>query len=825
MAIDTRYQTLDELPEAGINLACTPSMYNYLDVLNEAWNNHTSLNGGNSYNESDRPTREISYVYALNSIYRDLNQWQKQYPEDESIPEMRQSIRDMFPYFMNNEFPQPEDAENPNFEIQDDAIQIDTKNSETNEIIDPQAVALDDKHILALNDLLAKLDSLFEKYMPSSYNEYKTAYITLENDEQSQDNEPAEDIETELSQDDEPAEEIGAEQPQDNKPIKNDTVEKRLHTSADFIRKMQFYIVRKAQGRQVFDFRTTEEKSRTFRNSFIRNIENVLKTHKNPEVSFAKSSQDFANFLDSNGMQMVWYQEPPYEFEFVNHLDEMKQDLLGDTPDNFYNTKLPVFLDLCKNLQEFNPQKTVSLSNKLKEFMAAPDKAKLVATIEEAKRISLDLQETDFIKSRVMRAAWNGIIKTPHKDKLSTFMQDILLIREHLGNPNASAELKKKIADYTSVSYKPEDYDLSQSEVWNICKQVPQFAELQNNLLKRICVLDIPPQKIPELSYADISYLLNSSIVSRTKSYSDGEGIPIASDKVKYFKELVKNNEKELRKSLQSYYQQKFTMQMINDGIAQKKSDVKIQKKVKAKAEIATEKVIKDMQAGRANKDFNGHHNFALSNISYFEKVTGKPFTEINKHIVLINKDFHDLIHMNENNVDKNGRIRIEQNLSHRTKYVPARLLLKENNKITGYIGRAYSFAIMAKPGIKAMIDFRSFIFDKEMHQENMRLQQQMIDCRKKRKNKFLNLTIPHLDLPRLREYLTELLHPAAQVELNNQAELQKARDLDKMNQERRNDGIKVIDKTPQPKNPPVAVKSPNRNLSWHLKNKNKKIK
>ncbi len=780
MAVDTRYQTIDDLPEAGINLACAPALANYSGVLNEAQKNQGTRNGGASYNESDIPTREISYVYALNSIYRDLNQWQNErnnLEDNVEVAGLRQEIRDIFPYFMNSEFPQPADAA-PNYVINDDFIQIDTKNIETNQIINPLSFSMDEAHAQSLDAFLQKIDAFIEK-------RHK-----------------------------EDAASKGG----------NSLINRNLSISLDFIRKMQFFIARKAQGRQVFDFRTTEEKSRTFRNGFIRNIENVLQTQKNKNVSFAKSTQEFSDFLDSNGMQVVWYQEPPYESEFVNHLDEMKQDLLGDTPDNFYNTKLPVFMDLCKNLHEFNPTEAASLKAQMDDFLNAPDKSKLAAAIEEAKRVSLDLQETDFVKSRVMRAAWDGMIANQPKKRLSPFMQEILLIREHLVNPNASEEMKQKIADYTSTHYKPEDYDLSQSKVWNICKQVPQFAQLEDALSKKICAMDIPPQKIAEFTYADVAYLLNHSVASRTKSFADNEGLAVASDKCRYFKELVANNEAELRKSLQSYYQQKFTMQLINDGVAQKKSDIKIQKKVAAEAEAAAESVIADMRAGRANKDFNGHHNFALSNIAYFEKVTGKPFTEINQHIVLINKDFHDLIHLNENNVDRNGQIRMNQNITHRTKYVPQNMLITKNNRISGYMGRALSFAVMAKSGIKAMIDFRSFIFDKETLQENIRAQQQMIDYRKEQKNKFNNLTVPHLDLPRLRQYMDDLLKPAEGIELGNQAELQKARQLDKMNRERRGN-IAVIDKTPQPKRAPSLSNNPNRALSWHLKNKNKKTK
>ncbi len=806
MAIKNRYRIIDDLPEAGVQLACTPALYNHLNVLNEAWQNNATLNGGASYNESDKPTREISYVYALNSVYRDLLQWQKQYPEEEIIPQMRQDICDMFPYFMQNEFPQPEDAETPNFEINEDAIQIDSKDPISGEIIDPQEFELDEEHQQALADFLNNIDTFIEsKYPTKTVTESEKADEEQPSAEEAdKDDEPAK-VEQVQSEEPEKVEqvqdkELTKEEDQASAPAqaKENTLSKRLRISSDFIRKMQFYLARKAQGRKVYDFRTTEEKSRTFRNGFIKNIENVLQAGKNEDVSFDTGTQTFCNFLDSNGMQMVWYQEPPYEAEFVNHLDEMKQDLAGDTPDDFYTTKLPIFLDLCKNLQESNPEETAALQTQMQDFLSKPSKEKLLGTIEEAKRVSLELQMIDEAKSKSMRAAWNGIIANPPRKRLSPFLQDLLQMRERLGSTNVSAEMQQKIAAYAAKRYTAEDYDFSQCKIWNICKQVPQFKPLEQLLFNKISALSVPPEKIASLTYDDVAYLLNNALPSRNKFSEKNDGLAIASDKSRYLKTLVKNNEKELRKSLQSYYQQKFTMQLVNDGIAQKKSDVKIQKKVAAEAAKATEKVISDMQKGIANEDFNGHHIFALSNISYFEKATGLPFTKINDYIVMINEDFHDLIHMNENNVDFAGKIRMEQNVAHRTKYIPRQNILRQGKDVIGYIGRAMSFTIVTKPGIKFMADFRSFIFDKEQHLKNIEVQQQLIDCRKAKKNKMNKLTVPHLSLNDLCEYLKGILQPALEISINTKTELQKARELDKMNQERRHKITEVVDKTPE---------------------------
>jgi len=334
--------------------------------------------------------------------------------------------------------------------------------------------------------------------------------------------------------------------------------------------------------------------------------------------------------------------------------------------------------------------------------------------------------------------------------------------------------------------------------------------------------LGIPPAKVADLSYDDLSCLLNRAYYARSIIFDDKKGLGIDSDRENCFKELVKNHERELRKSLQSYYQQKFKMQLINDGVAHKKSDARIQRKISAAATKSAEKVISDLKEGKVNRDFNGHHIFALNNIAYFERTTGKHFTEINKNILLINKDFHDLIHMSENNVDKRGKIHPDENIANRTKYIPKKRTLAENGNIIGYIGRALSFAIMPKAGIKAMIDLRSFIYDKEELLENIKVQKRLTRYRRKHNNKYGELTVPHLGLHGLYEYLKNILDPAQEVSMDNQSELQKARELDNMNKQRHAADLKVIDKTPQSPKAPLHTRNSGHLQQWRLSDKRK---
>ncbi len=900
MAISSRYEPIDNLPQAGIQLASLPMMRNFSEVLDTALRSSSSSIGA-TYNESDKRGREISYVYALNSLYRELLRWQNQYPENEQISGLRQEIREMFPYFMDKEFPLPdvppetadflheladarqntadkiqqmcdslnqqpqlsdEDAEllekletisqtisaqmqenadisetfehndfqknelllrihhlwqtdkewrdeyytmvapdederakwsdlaekkhiipSHNYEINDDCIEINSRDAQTSEIMDPQEFEIEPEALEGLNGFLEKINS----FIQNQYSSWKYS-VTEQRELNFQ--------------------------------------KKVMKTSQNFMRKMQYYLARKAENKRVFDFRTVSEKARTFRNTFKKQIENLTGITTETNEEFSKNTQILVNSADGLGMDMVWFQEPPYESEFITHLKDMKDELRGNTPPEFYNTKLPVFLDLCKNIYEYSPQEAAALKTGMEDFLQNPNKEKLCDLITETHKIALELRKTDYIKSRCMRYAWDGTIVEPPIKSLSQFLQNKLLVCSHLDNPNPSPDMQQKIAEHNASLHKFEEYDFEKSKVWNICRQVPQFKQFEKRLFEEIVAIGIPPEKVEKLTFNDITYLLNRSNLAY-KSLGSTAGITVPSDKVKYLEDLVKNHEKELRKSLNSYYQQTFQMKLINDGVAQKKSDVKIQKKIAAEAEIATEKVLTDMKNGDCYADFNCHHVFPLSMISYFEKTTGKPFTEINKDILFVNKNVHELFHLNENMMNAEGQVLLGQYESHRTKYINRQKTLKDKSgNITGYIGRAISFIMVPKNGIKAMIDFKSYILDKETILTVFKNQQHLIELRKNSKRN-RNLYMPQFNMEQITEYLMNVIKPVVEAELPpHNPELQKARELDKMNQERRYNISKVEDRTPQPQKAPVTKNLSGNMVKWYQnKNKNRKFK
>lgn len=690
MSMNDRYVFVDEPPETGVNIASATVIENYKDILDKVQDNNQNSEHGAYYNEADKPPREVSYVFALNSIYRELLKWQKRLPDHEEIPQMRQEIREIFPYFMKNEFPQPEDAPLPNFNIKDDCIDIDTQDPKTGEIIDPQLFEIDAENKKCLLGLLDNVRKF------ANYAARNQQFNSL--DEQSI-----------------------AKQRKDNQ------------TSFNVMHKMNAFLQEKSQNRRVYDVRTAEEKVRTIRNTLRKQLENITKVEAVNSGSFCINRQRLGNTLDSLGMQMVWCKEPPYESEFVDQLYYMQREIKKSIADksqlgeDFYEGKLPVFLDLCKNLNAHNPEETKPLAQKLYNFLTSPRSTKeaLLEVVSEARNISLQLRQVDHAKSFAMRAAWDGLIKMPRESALSGSMKRLLDLRNlEITGKSQHDFTAEEIAAYRNADFKDEDYDLNNSKIWGICKQVPQLAEFESKIAHQLKNMKFDPAKIANLNYEDIAYLINKASVERAQ-FRNGEqtGITVKSDKSEFYKNLAKDNEAELRKTLSDYYTNKYTIEATSRKMTAVITDEKEKAEIAKQAQAKAEKVIDGFKQGNGCPNFNAHHVIPLSCIAYYEQVTGKPFTEINKGILLVNKEVHDLLHITENSMDNNGQMRVGQDISCRTKYINKNKLLLNGKKVIGYIGQAVFGIVLPKDGIIAMPDIRSFVFDKNQLEDNIERQ------------------------------------------------------------------------------------------------------
>lgn len=718
MAINDRYLGVDEPPETGVSVAVMPVIDNFAEILNKAAENNNNSEHGAYYNEADKPPREISYVFALNSVYRELLKWQHRLPDNEEIPQMRQEIREIFPYFMQNEFPPQEDerelfvsmfpsakaeierdkkAALPNFNIREDYIEIDTKNPVTGEIIDPQLFEISNEYKKRLTDLLANLAGFVNQAKSNQ------RFNTFDDQEL-------------------------------------ERLRKMNQTSFNVMHKMSAFLQEKSENKHVYDVRTADEKARTVRNTLKTQIESIVQEDNLKDSSFESNRQKLGNSLNSLGMDLIWCPEPPYEAEFVNSLPKMREELTAaiqnNTPlsDEVSRQQLPIFLDLCKNLIEYSPEETQTLKAKLDTFLNAPHSTKeaLLETVNEAHRIAVEMRQIDNTKSIVMRAAWGGLIKNPNTSMLSDEMRNFLDLKDMIIQGKAEQKYSAaEIEAFQKANYSANDYKLENNKIWDICKQVPQFAKLEGSIIHQLKIMRFPPDKIADLSYDDFAYVVNKAEVRRAK-FVNGEqqGIKISKDRSQYYIDLVRDHEPELRKTLSDYYTNKYTVAATAAKHTSAVTDPKEKAEIEQKAQADVEKIIKNFQCGIGCPDFNAHHVFPLSNIAYFEKITGKPFTEINKNILLVNKDVHDILHMTENAIDNRGQIHLGQSIACRTKYVHKEKQMKDGKKTTGYIGRAVFGIVVPKNGIIAMPDIRSFVFDKKQLAQNIEQQKLLSEYR-----------------------------------------------------------------------------------------------
>lgn len=697
MSINDRYVFVDEPPETGVNVASATVIENYKDILDKIADNNQNSENGAYYNEADKPPREVSYVFALNSIYRELLKWQNRLPDHDEVKQMRQEIRDIFPYFMKNEFPQPENAPLPNFEIKDDCIDIDTQDPKTGEIIDPQLFEIDAENKKCLLNLLDNVRKF------ANYAAHNQQFDTL-----------------------------------DDQSIAK--LRKNNQTSFSVMHKMSAFLQEKSQNRRVYDVRTAEEKVRTIRNTLRKQLENITKVEAVNSGSFGANRQRLGNTLDSLGMEMVWCKEPPYESEFVDNLYYMQQDLKESIANKtqldsgFYEGKLPVFLDLCQNLHKHNPQETKNLMQKLTDFLKSSHSTKeaLLDVVTEARNVSMNLRKIDHAKSCAMRSAWDGLIKMPKETALSFEMKKLLDLKNlEVTGKSEKSYSAEEISAYKNADFNDEDYKLGNSQIWNICKQVPQLATFENKIAHQLKLMKFNPEKINNLNFEDIAYLINKSEVEHAQ-FRDGvqQGVMVASDKSQFYKNLVKDNEKELRKTLSDYYTNKYTIEATSRKMTAVITDEKEKAEIAKQAQNKADKVINDFKRGIGCPDFNAHHTIPLSCIAYFEQVTGKPFTEINKEILLVNKEVHDLLHITENAMDNSGQMRVGRNISCRTKYINKNKLLLNGKRVAGYIGQAVFGIVLPKKGIIAMPDIRSFVFDKKQLESNIEQQELLLGYR-----------------------------------------------------------------------------------------------
>jgi len=141
-----------------------------------------------------------------------------------------------------------------------------------------------------------------------------------------------------------------------------------------------------------------------------------------------------------------------------------------------------------------------------------------------------EAEATSRDKKDIARMAFNGYVDRPQEYQLSPIVRD----------------MKNKPLERKKVGV--EEYDLSFSSTWNVFKQVPEFAALEDQVKKGLSVLGIPREALPSLNVKDFCYLINEQM--RQATYGGAVRVFKESRKAKNTKRFIRENEAEFREGL-----------------------------------------------------------------------------------------------------------------------------------------------------------------------------------------------------------------------------------------------------------------------------------
>lgn len=270
-------------------------------------------------------------------------------------------------------------------------------------------------------------------------------------------------------------------------------------------------------------------------------------------------------------------------------------------------------------------------------------------------------------KKDVARMAFNGYVDRPLEYQLSPIVRDM---------KNKPLERQKTT---------PEDYDLSYSSTWNVFKQVPEFATIEDQVKKGLSVLGIPPKDLPNLQVKDFCYIINEQM----RSASSGGAVKVFKEsyKARNTKRFIEENEEEFRKGLlampgvkKEYV--KTLIRAMKNGI----TDLTKYKENGApvwKEEWADQPVI------------DVHHIVNIKDSSTKE-AEGKSFTSINDYenmCFIVRYPEHDAMHALEQDLQGNYHEDIFRNRQ---------------------IGTKMFYRIQPPPGVRCMLGFHNMIYDRK---------------------------------------------------------------------------------------------------------------
>ena len=275
-------------------------------------------------------------------------------------------------------------------------------------------------------------------------------------------------------------------------------------------------------------------------------------------------------------------------------------------------------------------------------------------------------------KSRVARMAFNGFVERPTENTLSKEMRD------------------RKNKPWERLQTKPEDYDLSASTVWNVFKQIPEFAAIEDKVKKGLSLYGIDPEKLVELNINDFCHIINEQF--RSNDNTKAKVFP-ESYKAKHTKRFIKENEQEFRAGL-----------LAMEGVREDYVEALIAAMKNGRTDLTKPPGYKDEWADQPVVDI--HHVINIKDCANI-KEDGKNWTGVNDYenmCFIVRHPSHDAMHLIEkmmHTIDDLGN------------YV-AKNKNKENVFTNEQTGRKFVYRAQPPEGVRCIIGFNAAIYDKK---------------------------------------------------------------------------------------------------------------
>lgn len=342
------------------------------------------------------------------------------------------------------------------------------------------------------------------------------------------------------------------------------------------------------------------------------------------------------------------------------------------------------------NLYIGQPQATQSdeecyneIASACTKFIGEPSEENERALAETLEKHNLRLycyaaDKTSDEKKDVARMAFNGYVDKPG---------------EYYGKP--PERLKNHFLSKTFCNLKnnpamrtrtqPSDYNLEYSSVWNVFKQIPEFAAIEDQVKKGLSTFGVPPEKLAELNLKDFCYMINEQM----RSANNGGAARVFNEsyKARNTKRFISENEEEFKAGL-----------MAMPGVRKDYVDTLVRAMKKGITDLTKYKengqpVWKDEWANQPVLDV--HHIVNIKDCSAKE-AEGKSWTNINDYenmCFIVRYPQHDAMHALEQDLQGNYRNDIFSNCK---------------------IGKDTFYRIQPPEGVRCMLGFHNMIYDRK---------------------------------------------------------------------------------------------------------------